>query len=201
MIDSREHSAHDVRVVAAHPLRIHRSATEGWPLDIDRNRLQASPTGPLVARVSASPGYSSRWNRRCCPRNHERVSMEKFRRVVWVASCGALVLSACKNEACERQRLEVANKWEQVTGIAARRSLSTDESGSSAVTWKSIKEQAELVQSSFETPQVTWSAAQNGLSKIRTEFKPLEAEEQSRLFKQTLEAAEKAQSEYESGCR
>jgi len=127
--------------------------------------------------------------------------MKRFRAIVFSSSLSGLVLIGCENEECERQRFEVSDRWEHVVSVAGRRAVSAAETGGATEAWKGIKEQAELVHSSFATPQVTWAAAKNGRSKLRAQFKPFEGNEETRAFKLAIEQAEQAHDAFESSCR
>lgn len=113
----------------------------------------------------------------------------------------ALALAGCKDEACEQKRFEVSNQWEEVVNVAGRRALSLAESGGATDAWNKIKEQAELVHTSFATPQVTWEAAKNGRAKIAAQFKPFEGDQEARAFKQALANAEQGHDAFEQACR
>ena len=109
--------------------------------------------------------------------------------------------SACRNEECARERVELASKWQKVTENAARRATGAVEGSGSPATWKQIQEQAELVQSSFETPQVTWPAAEKGKGEVEARFKALEGADDVRAFKARLDEANAAYSNFEKKCR
>jgi hypothetical protein len=114
--------------------------------------------------------------------------------------CG-LALSGCKDEQCVQKRFDVSNQWEEVLKVAGRRALSVAESGGPADAWNKIKDQAELVHTSFATPQVTWAAAQNGRTKVRAQFKAFEDNEDARAFKRALSVAEEGHDAFEKACR
>ena len=114
---------------------------------------------------------------------------------------GFIGCAACRNEECERERVELASKWEQVVQNAARRATGAVEGSGSPATWKQIEEKAELVQSSFETPQVTWPAAEKGKSEAEAQFKSLEGADDVRAFKLRLNEASEAYTAFEKNCR
>jgi hypothetical protein len=114
---------------------------------------------------------------------------------------GFISCSACRNEECERRRVQLASKWQQVAENAARRAIGAVEGGGSPATWKQIQEKAELVQSSFETPQVTWPAAEKGKSEAEAQFRTLEGAEDVRAFKLRLNEASEAFTSFEKTCR
>lgn len=112
-------------------------------------------------------------------------------------------LPGCKNEACERERMDLANKWEEVKLSAARRAAGSVEGGGSAETWNKIEKKADLVYSSFQTEQVTWGPAEKGKGEVEGEFRPLEssASAEIKAFKQLLSEADAAYKGYEERCR
>lgn len=127
--------------------------------------------------------------------------MKDVAAMVCSLSLCALALGGCKDQECEQQRFEVSRKWEEVVNVAGRRAMSAAESGGATDAWNKIKEQAELVHTSFETSQVTWEAAKNGRTKVQAQFKPFESNEEARAFKQALAAAEQAHDAFEQACR
>lgn len=93
-------------------------------------------------------------------------------------SVGALTGFACDTGECDRGRLEMAAKWEDIrdTAAALKRTPDWDESQlaerrARSEVWGKIAEQAELVRSSFVTEQVTWRAAHHGTDELSSAFR------------------------------
>src|SRR6187402_1341338 len=94
------------------------------------------------------------------------VNWTAVRRLGSVGSLAAAfaLLVSCQNEECEASRLQLAQTWETLRDTASSRKqipessdLSKGEEAERIRVWTTIEERAELVRSSFETTQVTWS--------------------------------------------
>lgn len=114
---------------------------------------------------------------------------------------GAIACLGCKNEECDKSRVALASKWEELARTANRRASGAVEGSGSPATWKLLQEQAALVQSSFETEQVTWPAAERGKQQVEAQFQPLASAEDAQAFKLKLTEATEAFTAYEQACR
>jgi hypothetical protein len=122
----------------------------------------------------------------------------------------AVVLAfACQDRECEGARLELEQSWETLRDTATSRqqipegsSLSQGEQDERVRTWKSIEERTELLRSSFETAQVTWTAADKARKELTTLFTPLQAKDDpvTRGFAVTLEQTDKRMSAFRTRC-
>ena len=124
-------------------------------------------------------------------------------------AAGAFLGLGCHDRECEAARLELAQTWETLRNTATSRqqipegsSLSQGEQDERIRTWKSIEERAELVRSSFETAQVTWTAADKARKELGELFTPLQAKDDpvTRGFGVTLEAADKRMATFRGQC-
>ncbi len=83
-------------------------------------------------------------------------------------------LAGCKDtKACEQSRMEMAKIWRQVKDTAGARALpgpseevSEAKKAERKRVWGDIQEQAYLVEGSFQTEQITWSAADHGRGEL-----------------------------------
>lgn len=125
------------------------------------------------------------------------------------AAAAALLVLGCHNRECEAARLELAKAWETLRDTATSRqqipegsSLSQGEQEERIRTWKSIEERTELLRSSFETPQVTWSAADKARKELQTLFAPLQAKDDPVTggFAVTLEATDQRMAAFRNKC-
>ncbi|MEY2932498.1 MAG: hypothetical protein RL033_3247 [Pseudomonadota bacterium] len=116
----------------------------------------------------------------------------------------------CHDRECEGARLVLEQTWETLRDTATSRqqipeglSLSQGEQDERVRTWKSIEDRAELVRSSFETTQVTWSAADKARKELATLFTPLQAKDDpvTRGFATTLGDADKRMSSFRTQCQ
>lgn len=116
--------------------------------------------------------------------------------VIWIFG---VILAGCKDDAqCERQRLQVNRAWSELHLAATRRKLE----GSDVPTWAAIENRAELLESSFETAQVTWESARKASQDIAAKLPGLESGD-ARLvgFKASFDSALKQQNDFEKTCR
>lgn len=125
-------------------------------------------------------------------------------------AAGVALAVGCHDKKCEAARLELAQTWETLRDTATSRqqipegsSLSQGEQEERIRTWKSIEERTELLRSSFETPQVTWTAADKARKELGTLFTPLQAKDDpvTRGFAVTLEAADKRMTTFRGQCQ
>ena len=128
-----------------------------------------------------------------------------------VASClaAAAVSLGCHDRECEAARLELAQTWQTLRDTATSRqqipeevNLSKDEQTERVRIWKSIEDRAELIRSSFETPQVTWPSADKGRRELGAIFTPLQAKDDpvTRGFTVTLSEADKRMASFRGKC-
>lgn len=127
----------------------------------------------------------------------------------WIAAAAVLAFG-CHDKECEGARLELEQTWETLRDTATSRqqipegtSLSQGEQDERVRTWKTIEERTELLRSSFETSQVTWTAADKARKELATLFTPLQAKDDpvTRGFAVTLEAADKRMATFRSQCQ
>ena len=126
-----------------------------------------------------------------------------------MAAAAALAFG-CHDRECEGARLELEQTWETLRDTATSRqqipegsSLSQGEQEERIRTWKSIEERTELLRSSFETAQVTWSAADKARKELATLFTPLQAKDDpvTRGFAVTLGDADKRMATFRAQCQ
>lgn len=106
--------------------------------------------------------------------------------------------------------MELEQTWETLRDTATSRqqipegsSLSQGEQEERIRTWKSIEERTELLRSSFETAQVTWTAADKARKELAALFTPLQAKDDpvTRGFGITLDEADKRMTTFRSKCQ
>jgi len=122
----------------------------------------------------------------------------------------ALGMSACHDQECEAARLELTQTWQTLRATATSRQqipegaeLSQLEENERIRLWKSIEDKAELIRSSFETPQITWPSADRARKELGTIFTPLESgdDPMTRGFGVTLAEADKRMAAFRGQCR
>lgn len=122
----------------------------------------------------------------------------------------AAVTFGCHDRECEGARLELEQTWETLRDTATSRqqipeglSLSQGEQDERVRTWKSIEDRAELLRSSFETTQVTWTAADKARKELAILFTPLTAKDDpvTRGFAVTLGDADKRMTTFRTQCQ
>ena len=132
-----------------------------------------------------------------------------------VALACAVALAAsvglgCHDRECEAARLELAQTWETLRDTATSRqqipegiNLTDGERDDRVTTWKGIEERAELIRSSFGTPQVTWPSADKARKELAGLFSPLQTKDEpvTRGFALTLGEADKQMSAYRGQCQ
>jgi hypothetical protein len=121
-------------------------------------------------------------------------------RWVIVVSVATSLLVGCKNETeCERERLDLNKAWSELRTAATHRKLE----GSDVSTWTEIETKAELLESSFMTPQVTWNSANKASQELASKLPALESSGDVRLatFRTSTESAIKQQNQFEKACR
>ena len=121
-------------------------------------------------------------------------------RWVIVMSLGVSALAGCKDEVrCERQRLDLDKTWAELRTAATHRKLE----GVDVPSWTDIESKAELLESSFETRQVTWNSADEASKAIESKLPALESSGDVSLasFRASAESAIKQQDSFEKSCR
>lgn len=122
----------------------------------------------------------------------------------------AVGIAACQDRECEAARLELARTWETLRDTATSRkqipegsNLSPEEERERIRVWTTIEERAELMRSSFETPQVTWPSAEKARADLGEAFKPLATKEDpmTRGFALTLNEADQHMANFRKSCR
>jgi hypothetical protein len=126
-----------------------------------------------------------------------------------VLVAGALAFG-CHDRECEAARLELTQTWQTLRATATSRQqipeglgLSEGERDERVRTWKGIEDRAELIRSSFETPQVTWRSADKARQELGTIFAPLQAKDDpvTRGFAVTLADADKRMAAFRGQCQ
>jgi len=119
-------------------------------------------------------------------------------RWVIVMSLAASLLVGCKDEVqCERARLDVNKAWSELRSAAMHRKLE----GTDVSTWTEIETKAELLESSFVTPQVTWTSANKASQDLAAKLPALEGDVKLASFRTSAESAIKQQHSFEKECR
>lgn len=143
-------------------------------------------------------------SRRGAPRRGRMLSM------LGAFGFGGTVLVACQGQECEAARLELTRTWETLRDTATSRKqipeasdLSKSEEAERIRVWTDIEDRAELVRSSFQTSQVTWSSAEKGRADLGELFKPLAAstDPMTRGFAVTLGEADQRFASFRKSCR
>jgi hypothetical protein len=115
----------------------------------------------------------------------------------------------CKDrEACEKSRLELARAWTNVNEGAARikmmgaEELSSDgERKAHMAQWEKIEKETSLLQSAFQSAQVTWDSAQASLGDLHGLLGQVTGSESTKIFENSIENAEADTQAYEQACR
>jgi len=127
-----------------------------------------------------------------------------------MALAAGACLAGCQNEECEAARLQLTQTWETLRNTATSRKqipegadLSKSEEDERIRIWTSIEDRAELARSSFETPQVTWPAAEKARADLGAAFKPIESstDPMTRGFALTLSEADQRLASFRKDCR
>jgi len=111
-----------------------------------------------------------------------------------------LLVGGCQDDVrCERERLDVNKAWSELRTAATHRKLG----GSNVSIWTEIENRAELLESSFETRQVTWNSADKASKEIASKLPVLESSGDVSLasFRASAENAIQQQSQFEKSCR
>jgi hypothetical protein len=120
------------------------------------------------------------------------------------------MLAACNDEQCEAERLQLTQTWETLRNTATSRKqipegsdLSKAEQDERIKVWTDIEDRAELIRSSFQTPQVTIEPAQKARAELEQLFKPLSTKDDpmTRGFAVTLADADKRFESFRQNCR
>jgi hypothetical protein len=130
----------------------------------------------------------------------------------WLAlvAVAAGVSSGCENEKCEKARVGLASAWENLRNTATSRQqippasdLSEDEQKEQIRVWTEIETKAEMIRSSFETPQVTWSPAQKARAELAASFAPVAGSKDpmTQGFARELAEADTRMAEFGKSCR
>jgi len=126
-------------------------------------------------------------------------------------SIGCSALVGCKDkQACEEARLRMSRTWDEVKKTAAARKvpasyevLSDKEKSEREAKWAPIEVQAETLRSSFETPQVTWDAAERARETIQAKYSEIPSSGNPLIegFGRQLSSANVQYDELKSKCR
>ena len=122
--------------------------------------------------------------------------------------------AACKDKvACEQSRIATAEAWGEVKANAIARKLDTRRDGKplsddqlydNVELWTELERQADMLESSFRTPQITWRPAERALAAMDERFSRVGATDSSSViqaFKGLLGEAEAAQARADGACR
>jgi len=124
--------------------------------------------------------------------------MNRWVIVIAVAASSSSI--GCQDDVrCERERMDLNKAWSELRTAATRHKLE----GTDVSTWSVIENKAELLESSFQTRQVTWNSAKKASDEIASKLPALESSEGVKLvsFKNSAETAIKQQSSFEKECR
>ncbi len=137
--------------------------------------------------------------------------MSRFVCVAVALSIGCFALSGCKDkQACEEARLRMSKTWEDVKKTAAARKvpasyevLSEKEKADRQAKWAPIELEAETLRSSFETPQVTWDAAERARGVIQAKYSEIPSNGNPLIegFGRQLSSANVQYDQLKSSCR
>lgn len=115
---------------------------------------------------------------------------------------GSLAALGCEeSEECQRARMQTSKSW-----AAAQRIAKTQLGpGGDVSTWEEVQKHAELLQSAFATPQITWQSAEKTRAELNELFSQYEqrAPKDSTLtsFRALLERVNKEQADTAEICK
>jgi hypothetical protein len=131
--------------------------------------------------------------------------------MVCLITFGAAGVASCRDEAaCEKSRLELAKKWEELKNTAGTykttkedEELSTAKKEERLRVWSAVEDKAGLVQSSFSTRQVTWPAADQARQAINQKLQAVAATGDQRVegFSQLVHAAGAQYEQHKQKCQ
>jgi hypothetical protein len=134
----------------------------------------------------------------------------KLRLLGAVGLAGTTSMGCQGDQHCEAARLELAQTWEGLRNTATSRKqipegadLSKSEEAERIRIWSEIEDRAELLRSSFQTPQVTWPSADKARTDLGHTFSPLATSQDpmTRGFAVTLAEADKRLETFRKSCR
>jgi hypothetical protein len=130
--------------------------------------------------------------------------------IVRIAALAVVFAPGCHDPECEAARLKLARTWETLRDTATSRKqipegagLSQDEELERIRVWTTIEDRAELMRTSFQTPQVTWPSADKARGDLAEAFKPLASKEDpmTRGFAQMLTEVDQHTASFRKTCR
>jgi hypothetical protein len=130
--------------------------------------------------------------------------------VVAVVLAAGVALAGCQDEQCEADRLQLTQTWETLRNTATSRKqipeatdLSKNEADERIRVWTSIEDRAELIRSSFQTPQVTLSPAEKARAELEQLFRPIASNDEpmTKGFALALADADKRLDSFRKNCR
>ncbi len=132
--------------------------------------------------------------------------------LVVVAFIGSALVVGCANEQCERGRLQVESTWEEVRDTAASLKnprdfdeIDTHTKQARLEAWSAIAEKAETVRSSFETTNITWSAANKARDELVNRYNHADPSVRQGLtargFGELVSRADERMGAYAAQCR
>jgi hypothetical protein len=102
-----------------------------------------------------------------------------------------------ESRACERQRLDLFQAWQEVNKSIEERKLNSAEAH-----WTTIQPKIDVLQSAFATPQVTWDSASKNREEAATLVSGVADSGQGvEIFRATFNAAGAKQAAYYDACR
>ena len=131
-----------------------------------------------------------------------------------VLAGGVLFSTACKDsQACESARLELGRMWKEAKATASKNQvirpdvigeMNDAEKNQHIETWTDLTAKAELLESSYQTTQVTWDSAEQAEKELQTELATYKGHQPKIAFQGfemlVKEAAEKSK-KFEQQCR
>ncbi len=129
---------------------------------------------------------------------------------VAVVAVASPTMLGCQDQECEAARLELAQTWETLRNTATSRKqipegadLTKSQEEERMRVWTTIEDRAELMRSSFETPQVTWPSAEKARLELGKAFQPLASntDPMTQGFVVTLNEADERLANFRKACR
>lgn len=121
-------------------------------------------------------------------------------RFFFVSTLLIAAVGGCKADPeCEKLRLELAGSWGDLRESASKRKLA----GVDAEGWQRIEKNADLLESSFATSQITWSSADKARAEFPEQVKSVQTDSPANLagYQLSAEAAIKQQDAFSQRCR
>jgi hypothetical protein len=117
---------------------------------------------------------------------------------------------SCKDQAaCEKERSELAKKWEELKNTAGSYKHTKEDEDLTVAkkeerlrVWSAVEQKADLLASSFSTRQVTWPAAEKARREIGQRLGDVVSTGDPRIegFRKLLQAANSEYDQYKKKC-